>query len=210
MTHDPDFNPRFIDKRDKGGKFTNFSKNKNIVPKNISTVQFLIWGHGVSYATFKRWKLEEFIWTKHIPKHTGKSVVTDAAFAKTLYTPQRMFLNVKMAEWYERQRTLSRLVDIEAKREHKAVLKKEFNALSNDAKVPFEKMARDHHARQPMIKECIVDALQKKKGGNCLRSYRSLERATDGWCSHSAIENWLKSQPTFGMYSKKVRTHTLP
>jgi hypothetical protein len=29
-----------------------------------------------------------------------------------------------------------------------------------------------------------------------LRSYRSLEKATDGWCSHSAIEAWLKSQPT--------------
>ena len=86
MTHDPDFNPRFIDKRDKGGKFSQFSKNKNIVPKNVTTVQYLIWGHGVSYATFKRWKLDEFKWTKHIPKHSGKSVVTDAAFAKTLYT----------------------------------------------------------------------------------------------------------------------------
>ncbi len=96
---------------------------------------------------------------------------------------------------------------MDAKREHKAVLKKQWNALSKDDKVPFEKMARDHHARQPLIKECVVDALQKNRGGGCLRSYRSLEKATDGWCSHTAIEAWLKSQPTFGTYSKKVITH---
>jgi hypothetical protein len=51
----------------------------------------------------------------------------------------------------------------------------------------------------------MIDALQRKKGGNCLRSYRSLEKATDGWCSHTAIEKWLKSQPDFAIYSKKVR-----
>jgi hypothetical protein len=98
--HDPDFNPRFIDKRDfLGGKFIKLSNNKIVIPKNITTIQYLIWGHGVSYATFKRWKAEEFKLTKHIPKHTGKSVLTDAAFTQTLYTPQRMYLNVTMAEW---------------------------------------------------------------------------------------------------------------
>ncbi len=204
MGHDPDFNPRFIDKRDAEGKFTKLSKNKLDIPKNITTIQYLIWAHGVSYATFKRWKVAEFKWTKHIPKHAGKSVLTDADFAQTLYTPMRMYLNVKMAEWYERQRTQSRRVDVDAKREHKAVLKKQWQALTKEDKVPFEKMARDHHARQPMIKDSIVDALQKKMGGNCLRSYRSLEKATDGWCSHTTIEAWLKSQPTFGTYSKKV------
>jgi hypothetical protein len=29
------------------------------------------------------------------------------------------------------------------------------------------------------MKECVIEALQKKKGGNCLRSYRSLEKATE-------------------------------
>jgi hypothetical protein len=204
ITHDPDFNPRFIDKRDKGGKFMKFTNNKVVVPKNITTVQYLIWAHGVSYATFKRWKTEEFIWTKHIPKHAGKSVLTDVAFAQMLYTPQRMFFNVKMAEWYERQRTQSRRVDMEAKREHKAVLKKLWLTISKEDQVPFEKMARDHHARQPLIKDCVIDGLQKKKGGNCLRSYRSLAKATDEWCNHTTIERWLKSQPTFGTYSKKM------
>ncbi len=100
--HDPDYNPRFLDKRGKDGKFVNQTNTKVVVPKNITTVQYLAWAYGVSYATFKRWKVEEFKWTKHLPKHAGKSVLTDAAFAQTIYTPQRMFLNAKMQEWFMR------------------------------------------------------------------------------------------------------------
>jgi hypothetical protein len=116
-----------------------------------------------------------------------------------------MYLNVKMAESYERQRTHSRRVDADAKYQHWIVLKKEWAALTGEMKVPYEKLARDNHARQPFMKEGLVDALQKKMGGNCLRSYRSLEKVSDGWCSHVTIETWLKSQPTFATYSKKVR-----
>ncbi len=170
--HDPDFNPRFIDKRGKDGQFTSHSKNKVVVPKNIVTVQYLIWAYGVSYATFKRWKVEEFKWTKHLPAHAGKSVLTDAAFAQTIYTAERMYINAKMQEWYELQRTHSRRVDPQAKKYHKTCLKNTWVKLTPAEKVPYEKMSRDHHARQPLIKECVVDALQKKMGGNCLRSYR--------------------------------------
>jgi hypothetical protein len=203
--HDPAFNPRFVDKRGKDGKFTEHSSAKVTVPKNVTTVQFLVWAYGVSYSTFKRWKVEEFKWTKNVAAHAGKSVLTDVAFAQTIYTPQRIFITSKMAEWYESQRVQSRRVDPQAKRNHRACLKIAWTRLSAEEKVPYDKMSRDHHARQPLMKECLVDALQKKTGGNCLRSYRSLEKATDGWCSHSTIEHWLKSQPTFTTYSKKVR-----
>jgi hypothetical protein len=132
--HDPDFNPRRTDQHDKQGKFKKHSNNKIDAPKNITTVQFLIWAHGISYATFKRWKVEDFKWTKYVPEHAGKSVLLDSAFAKTIYTPQRMFLNVKMAEWYEAQRTHSHRVDADAKRQHRSVLKKEWVALTKDMK----------------------------------------------------------------------------
>ena len=115
-------NSRFTDKRGKDGKFTNISKAKVSVPKNVTTVQFLIWAYGVSYATFKRWKVEEFKWTKKVAAHAGKSVLTDLAFAQTIYTPQRMFINAKMAEWYESQRVQSRRVDPQAKRNKRACL----------------------------------------------------------------------------------------
>ena len=39
-------------------------------------------------------------------------------------------------------------------------------------------MKRDHLAKQELMKDCIVDALQKDKGGNCVRSYASLAKVT--------------------------------
>ncbi len=98
--HDPDFNPRFVEKRGTDGKFTELSTAKVTVPKNVTTMQYLVWAYGMSYSTFKRWKMEEFKWTKNVnvAAHAGKSVLTDLAFAQTIYTPQRMFITAKMAE----------------------------------------------------------------------------------------------------------------
>ncbi len=110
-----------------------------------------------------------------------------------------------MAEWYESQRTLSRRVDAQAKQDYRLHLKKAWTKLTLEEKIPYEKLSRDHHARQPLMKECVIDALQKKKRRNSMRSYRSLEKATDGWCRHTTIETWLKAQPTFATYSKNVR-----
>jgi hypothetical protein len=45
-----------------------------------------------------------------------------------------------------------------------------------DAKVPYEKKARDHLAKQGLMKERITDALKKQQGGNCSRSYASLAK----------------------------------
>jgi hypothetical protein len=42
--------------------------------------------------------------------------------------------------------------------------------------LPFEKKQRDHLAKQCLMKESITDALQKAKGGNCVRSYASLAK----------------------------------
>jgi hypothetical protein len=42
--------------------------------------------------------------------------------------------------------------------------------------MPFEKKQRDHLAKQSLMKESITDALQKTKGGNCVRSYASLAK----------------------------------
>jgi hypothetical protein len=104
------------------------------------------------YATFKRWKLEDFKWTKTKPPHAGKSVLTDAAFAQTIYTPKRMYLNAQMAVWYESQRTHSRRVDASAKQDHRLHLKAAWTKLTAEEKLPYVKLSRDHHARQPLIK----------------------------------------------------------
>jgi hypothetical protein len=72
-------------------------------------------------------------------------------------------------------------------------------------RVPYEKKARDHLAKQSVMKEAVVSALQKDKGGNCSRSYASVAKDTGDWCSSQTIFNWLKSQPDFCMYTKRIR-----
>jgi hypothetical protein len=47
-----------------------------------------------------------------------------------------------------------------------------------EEKIPFQKKQRDHMAKQSLMKESIADALQKDKGGNCVRSYASLAKVT--------------------------------
>ncbi len=128
-----------VDKRGSDGKFKVHSTAKVPVPKNVTTVQFLVWAYGVSYATFKRWKVEESKWTKKVAAHAGKSVLTDEAFAQTIYTPERMFMTSKMTEWYESQRVQSRRVDPQAKRNHRNCLKINWTRLSAEVKFHMRK-----------------------------------------------------------------------
>jgi hypothetical protein len=55
-------------------------------------------------------------------------------------------------------------------------LKLKWVNLTDEVKMPYEKQARDHLAKQALMKECITDALRKQKGGNCSRSYASLAK----------------------------------
>jgi hypothetical protein len=55
-------------------------------------------------------------------------------------------------------------------------LREEWATLTAEQKVPFEKKARDHMAKQALMKECITDALRKKTGGNCQRSFASIAK----------------------------------
>jgi hypothetical protein len=59
---------------------------------------------------------------------------------------------------------------------HRALLKEKWLTLTNEDKEPYAKKAHDHQAKQHLMKECIVDALRKAKGGNCSRSYASLAK----------------------------------
>ena len=55
-------------------------------------------------------------------------------------------------------------------------LKSKWLTLGDEDKEPYEKKTRDHLEIQGLMKECIVDALRKAKGGNCSRSYSSLAK----------------------------------
>ncbi len=59
---------------------------------------------------------------------------------------------------------------------HRELLKEKWLTLTDEDKAPYAKKALDHLAKQDLMKECIVDALRKVKGGNCPRSYSSLAK----------------------------------
>ncbi len=65
----------------------------------------------------------------------------------------------------------------------------------------FEKKARDHEARQVGAKEETKDTLNR----NGRRSYASLEKAINQWCSKMTIVRYLKSNDDYITYSQNVR-----
>jgi hypothetical protein len=50
----------------------------------------------------------------------------------------------------------------------------------DEEKIPYDKMQRDHMAKQAHMKDAITDALSKQKGGNCVRSYASIAKVLLG------------------------------
>jgi hypothetical protein len=66
---------------------------------------------------------------------------------------------------------------------------------------PYEKKARDHAARQKGAKEEIKDNLNR----NGRRSYASLEKAINQWCSKMTIIRYLKGNEDYITYSQNVR-----
>ena len=74
---------------------------------------------------------------------------------------------------------------------------------ANDVKFGevYEKKSRDHAARAQGAKDELVDTLNR----NAKRSYSSLEKAINSWCSTRTIERWFKSHADFTSYSQNVR-----
>jgi hypothetical protein len=96
-----DFDPRASkQKREANG---DFGKNKNGVPQNILTVKYILHAYDISYATFKRMKKAD----KNLPKpkaahpSKGKSIFESKTFAEQWYSPYRIYLRLKYAEWMQ-------------------------------------------------------------------------------------------------------------
>ncbi len=65
----------------------------------------------------------------------------------------------------------------------------------------YEKKARDHEARQAGAKDELKDSLNR----NGRRSYGSLEKAINNWCSKNTIIRYLKSFEDYITYSQNMR-----
>jgi hypothetical protein len=79
-----------------------FGPNKNGVPQNYLTVNYLLHAYDISYTSFKRMKKSDnFVAVERVHKNKGKSVFKDKEFAAKFYTPYRMYLKLKWAQWME-------------------------------------------------------------------------------------------------------------
>ncbi len=65
----------------------------------------------------------------------------------------------------------------------------------------LSRLVRQHLARQPHIKDELLDALK----GDVCRSYRDLSRYINEWCCATTIETWFKSHPNCDIYSKNIK-----
>ena len=114
-----------------------------------------------------------------------------------------MYVDHHMAVWL--QKNPHRKYDPEAKNKQKQFYRQKWEGVSVIEREPSEKQSRDYLAKQKVMKEAVTHALQKEKGENCSRSYNaSVAKSTGDWCSSQTIFNWLKSQPDFCMYTKRI------
>jgi hypothetical protein len=185
--------------RDDEGKFT-FTKNVD-VPKNHLSLSYLLHAYGVSQSTFKRLRQRggDPI-PKQVPHNKGLSVVTDKAYAQTVYTPRYFFVKSQMKKWLIKnpQATQKR------KETRRKWLRQQWEiekAKDPDFGPAYEKRSRDHMERHKGAKIDLVALLNR----NGRRSYTSLGKAINNWCSAKTIERFLKSQPDYLTYSQNVR-----
>ena len=201
---DPEFDPRRTHLViGKDGQYKKLSQSVKVVPKNPLTVQYLCFAYDIPYPTFKRWKADAFQTAeKHVP-HKGKTVLTSLTLATQVFNPRRMYVDHHMAQWLIKNP--HRKYDPVAKKQQKQFYRKKWDDVPATEKEPYEKASRDHLGKQKVMQEAVTHALQKDKGGNCSRSYASVAKSTGDWCSSQTIFNWLKSQPDFCMYTKRIR-----
>jgi len=186
--------------RDGDGKFT-FTKNVD-VPKNHLTLAYLLHAYGMDQSTFKRLRQRggEPL-TKQVPHNKGLSIVTDQQFAATVFTPRYYFVQSQFAKWILKNQDATKKKRKKARREW---LRKQWDI--EKAKDPsfgaaYEKRSRDHNERHKGAKGDLIDLLNR----NGRRSYSSLGKALNNWCSASTVERFLKSNPDYLSYSQNVR-----
>jgi hypothetical protein len=181
-----DYNPlKMLPGRDGEGKFT-FDKTVD-VPRNHLSLAFLLHAYDVDPTTFKRLRQRAGApLTKQVAHNKGKSVVLNEAYASSIYTACYFFVKSQMLKWLERnpQATTKRKAERRKWLRKKWATEKEKDP---DFGPAYEKRARDHNKRQPGTKGELVEIMNR----NARRSYFSLEKAMNNWCSYKTIERFL-------------------
>jgi hypothetical protein len=195
-----DYNPlRTIPGRDEDGKFT-FCKNVD-VPKNYFSLEFLLYAYDASQSTFKRLRQRggEAL-PKQVPHNKGQFVLLDTKLASCIYSARYFYVVHQMKLWKKNNLQVSQTRTITQRKTFRKLWDTE---KAKDAKFGevCEKKSIDHAARAKGAKEEFVDTLNR----NARRSYSSLEKAINSWCSTRTIERWFKSHADFTSYSQNIR-----
>ncbi len=195
-----DYNPlRTITGRDEDGKFT-FNKNVD-VPKNYLSLEYLLYAYDLSQTTFKRLRQRggEGL-DKQVPHNKGKCVLLDNDLAACIYNARFFYVTHQMKMWKKNNVQASQSRIITQCRTFRKLWDSEKTKDAQFGEV-YEKKARDHAARAKGAQEELVDTLNR----NARRSYSSLEKAINSWCSTRTIERWFKSHADFTSYSQNIR-----
>ena len=195
-----DFNPLLtIPKRDNEGRFV-FTKTVD-VPKSHLSLTYLLHAFNVDVSTFKRLRLRGGnALPKQVPHNKGLSVLNNAEFAATIYTPRYFYIKKEIKTWSRENPQAS----TKRKAERRKWLSKNWDikkAQDPNFGKAYEKKGRDHEVRQKGAKEELLSLLKQ----NGRRSFSALGKAMNNWCSISTIENFFKMQPDFQYYSQNVR-----
>jgi hypothetical protein len=198
--------------KNSGGKFVSQKKpSQQTVPKNPYTLGYLVYAYGVSKTTFFRRRDAEkcgaalntpLVSVQRFEK--GHTAIDNRANSRTYYTPRFFFSREKAmgnaAVTGEDGKALPGWGTYQTRFAHWGKVY-DTELLKGTDMSRYERMEREHDARQPFVQRDLVQALE----GNVCRSYRQLSKYINGWCAPSTIEVWLKTHETFKVYAKNIK-----
>ena len=197
-----------------GGKFISEKRpSQKDVPKNVWSLPYLLYAYDVPRTSFKRYRAhgsrEQFLASRPPrPLQQRGTVIDSRSLAKELFNPSYFFAKAQIQNGVpavDGNGQSLELPNFSAKKHHWV---KYWNEAMGDSVARegldverYEFMAREHDARQPHIKDQLVQALESE----VTMSFYGLAQHLNWWCSPKSIERWLKRFPGYTMYSKNIK-----
>ena len=199
---------RVVQGKASGGKFLSLKKSSQMhVPKNMWSLGYLVYAYGVDKATFRRrLKAEQdgIVIGGTIGKHIGTSVINNRVLARERYDAKFFYARQKALTNTETPEDQQQVKEWQNYKYRVAYWGKVYaeQVVDEQDMSYYSRLAREHDERQPFIQQEILDALIE---GHSCHSYRALSKHINDWCSPWAIETWLKTHPTYQIYSKNIK-----
>ena len=202
----------FVDPRDhkgkqgEGGVFVSTkSKSQAHIPKNEYTIPYLLHAYDVKRTSFQR-----RVKADKMGKYDNRPPISIAAKGHTCIDDIEIMRNKFTARFFfARTHAMAAAPPpIEIPHWGKYTTRVQHWATEYDSLVAkgqdvshWDRMVREHAARQPFIANELVAILQACD----TTSFRDLSIRINGWCSAATIEAWFKQHPTYSMYVKNIK-----